>query len=129
MDKEHPQFIQLQKSKVDRYSYKILVDMLNDTDLKNIATLMHDALEPYGSIYATSKKAVPFAKCFEEWITPGINRVLIVSNVYRTGETMRKAVKNYVERKYPGTDNWVGVVLFARSRPPMRIRYFMMSFY
>ena len=112
--------------------YKIECDHLLPGDLECIANIMYPYLEPYGHVVGVPRGGLALARYFEKWKKRGCKTLLVVDDVWTTGGSMRAVIEGQMSltrRGQPLYVDWQGVVIFARSRTPIKVRPFMIAMY
>lgn len=105
--------------------YRINCSSLKQADLECIARCLHPQLDAYSKVVAASPGSERLAKIFEQWINPDCRTLLVVDDEWVCGKSMQPVLD--AELKKGKFTDWQGVVIVARSRPTIRIRYFLMA--
>ena len=88
-------------------SWRINCEALTDDDLEALAHLAAHMTPDFGDVYGVPNGGIRFAHAMWKYRTAG--PLLIVDDVYTTGQSMREAKRS---------ENDVGLVIFARSQLP-----------
>lgn len=94
-----------------RSFFKIDCDALTSTELSCLARLVVDRVPPFGAVVSVPRGGDRLAAFLLPFCRSHCSRVLIVDDVYTTGESMRKAKSSQLRGSCTEV---VGVVLFAR---------------
>lgn len=93
-------------------SWKIDCDFLRPSDWRTLAAIAADLLPPFGDVVGVPRGGIDFARALKEHVTESARPLLVVDDVWTTGESMRV----YAARHHPNR-YWLGCVVFARSVP------------
>lgn len=94
-------------------NFKIDCDALSDEDLATAAWFISLRCSPFGRVSWIPTGGTRLAQALEPHITPGVDNVLLVDDVWTTGDSMRRA-----RLDIEGDVDVEGWVLFARSALP-----------
>lgn len=91
--------------------YKIDCDALTDDDMDAIAFLLSKRLPPFGNVIGVPRGGLRLAKALQEYCHADSSLILIVDDVYTTGNSMEEARTEH-------SGDVVGSVIFARRPVP-----------
>ena len=96
-------------------TFKIECDALTDEDLECIAYLLFQRIpHEFAEVVGVPTGGVRLAKAMEKYITPGYSPTLIVDDVFTTGGSFDRFIK---EKGYDKM-RYMAAVIFARHEPP-----------
>ena len=104
--------------------FKIECDKLTRNEWRCIAEYAHDKLPPFGQARGVPRSGDKLAELLNIHRRPNCRTVLIVDDVWTTGESLRAFADDYIQRHRWAKD-WIGFVAFARQRLPIKVRCFM----
>jgi len=91
--------------------FKIECDALTDQDYQTFAKILSKKIK-FRKVYGIPRGGIPFENAFKEYESNDNNNLLIVDDVFTTGNSMEEAKKKFLDMGY---DNIFGVVVFARN--------------
>lgn len=105
----------------ERSWFKIDCDALTTADLTVLAELLSERVEPFSNVYGVPTGGLRLASLMREYVTEGVDSVLVVDDVWTTGGTIR-AFEKAVLRAHDWKKTSQLAVLFARTPVPMTVR-------
>jgi len=114
----HPDLFQLGKFTLasGRSSFwKIDCDSLTADEIACLARLVLDRVPPFGRVVGVPRGGVRLAAALEAHCRDHCARVLLVDDVYMTGESMRNEREHICRNYRVRNEQVVGFVLFARE--------------
>lgn len=98
-------------------SWKIECDNLTEKDLKCFAKLIGSRFR-FSEVLGIPRGGLAIATHLAEYVNPAEDRILLVDDVFTTGESIRASRKKIMEERGLEKKHVIGVVLFARNTPP-----------
>lgn len=97
----------------ERSAFLINADALTDSDIAALAAVISEEIA-FSHVHGVPEGGLRLAKALRPYATTG--PLLLVDDVCTSGQSMEEARERWVGRKV------IGVVLFARRRPPDWVR-------
>lgn len=98
--------------------WKIECDALDADDWACIANVAAKTLRPFSGVAYVPSSGQKLAKALEPYRISGVDRWLVVDDVWTTGASMRMHVQTM------GLTEWIGYVAFARGALPNNVTCF-----
>ncbi len=97
--------------------WKIECDALTEADIDTLCLMISEKFDFVG-VYGIPTGAVRIEKALEKYRSPESGNFLIVDDVLTTGASMEEAKASMNQFEVGVNLNIIGVVLFARVKPP-----------
>jgi orotate phosphoribosyltransferase len=91
--------------------YKLCCDAFTEADWTALAFLVNQRLGPFGLVVGIPRGGLPFAAALWPLRTKGVDRTLLVDDIFTTGASMDE----YRNILGSHADSLVGVTVFTRS--------------
>ena len=101
-----------------RSNFKIECDALTNDDIECLAWMIRKLVPNFKEVYGVPRGGLRLEKVLKKY-EKGAGPILIVDDVYTTGNSMREFTREVVLRKYDETSQPLRfIVLFARTKTP-----------
>lgn len=77
--------------------FKIDCDALTDADIDALAKELHKRVEPFGIVLGVPTGGMRIAKALEPFRTVGHHNILIVDDVFTTGNSIKEFAANFAQ--------------------------------
>lgn len=98
--------------------FKIECDSLTAGEISCLARLMLDRVPPFGRVVGVPRGGVRFAAALQPYCRPDCPRVLIVDDIYTTGQSIQRQREKALKEFRCHGDDIVGIVFIAREEIP-----------
>lgn len=95
--------------------FKIECDALTDTDIECLARLAVDRVPPFGEVMGVPRGGLRLAEALKPYRRPHCPRVLIVDDVYTSGDSIRRQAEHAQRQFKCSSEQLRGLVIFARE--------------
>lgn len=92
--------------------FRIECDAISPDEWHSLARIALPLLPPYSQVLGVPRGGTAWAQILENYVQPGAHKLLIVDDVWTTGNSIRRAWAGC------GYGHWHGLVLFARGPVP-----------
>lgn len=104
----------------EKSRWKIECDVLTDNDWLTLAQMMRRMIGPFSSVEGVPRGGLKLAEALQPFVDSGSSLHLIVDDVFTTGASLQRVVKEYWKK--PNASVYTCGVVFARGECPRGVR-------